>query len=172
MKYQKIIFLDADKTLWKLISKRKDDWVSFFKNPTLVLEKKETVIRKEDGVKFVLKDEVKECLAKLKKSGVGIGLISDNEYEDVMKVVDFMGIKGFLEEKLINIRLWVGSVDKALMVSEVLGKLGKNKPSTVLVVDDKDYSKQMAKSGFSFLRSPKDSFPKATILEFFGIKQK
>ncbi|HLE49410.1 MAG TPA: HAD family hydrolase [Patescibacteria group bacterium] len=166
-----IVFFDADKTLWQVITTDgSDDWSSKVKNATFLLDDGNTVTRKENGTKFVLKDEVKECLEKLSKEGIGIGLISDNEPEDVKKITDLFGISEFFDSKLINVSLWEGPCPKEVMITEVVEKIGSENFSRVLLVDDKDYSEAMKNSGYSFIQSPKDSFPKEIVLDYFGLK--
>lgn len=166
-----IVFFDADKTLWRVLPQRPgDDWVSKLKSPKFKLEDNKTVVRKQDGTKFILKDGVKECLAKLSLEGIGVGIVSDNRPEDVAKVAGLFGIWDYFDPTLVNIKLWDGPCPKDQMVTEVIDGFGKDKPSNILLVDDKDYSKAMRKLGYSFLLSPKNTFPKNLVSDFFRIK--
>lgn len=166
---RQLVFLDADKTLWKVESQSGDDWASKVPNPTFVLEDKGVVLRDQDSTRFILKEGVSDCLERLSKEGIGIGIISDNIYKDVMTIAQMLNIWKFFDESLVNIRLWKGPCPKELMITEVLQD--NNLQSTkILMVDDKDYSEAMAVAGYHFLLSPKDSFPSSLILEYFKLK--
>lgn len=171
LKPAQIAFFDADKTLWQVVTlDRSDDWASKIDNPTFIQNGENTVIRKENGTKFILKDGVKDCLEKLSKAGIGIGIISDNKLENVATIASLFGISDYFDTKLINISLWKGPCPKEVMVDKVVERLGKDKFSGILLVDDKDYSEVMTKSGYSFILSSKDTFPKDMVLSFFGLK--
>ncbi|MDP3917840.1 MAG: HAD hydrolase-like protein [Candidatus Woesebacteria bacterium] len=171
-----IAFFDADKTLWQVVSQSKgDDYASKGAfdgiSRTFILDQENVVIRLEDETKLILKDGVIETLEKLTKEGVAIGIISDNVYEDVQKVSELLKIWQYFDKAFTNVILWNGPADKALMIFEILNNQPKIEKSKVLLVDDGErYGTQMAQSGHNFILSPKATFPKALILEFFGIK--
>ncbi len=172
----KVVFFDADKTLWKLESQLEgDDYASKGafdgRNRTFILSQRDEVTRVEDGTKLVLKESVVETLEKLAKEGVIAGIISDNIYEDVEKVSKLLGIWKYFDKAFINIRLWQGTADKNLMIKEVIDDQKFSTPPYILLVDDSEtYHRQMVSSGNNFLLCPKDSFPKDIILDYFGLK--
>ena len=168
----KIVFFDADKTLWQVFSKdpTQDDWASKGKTRTFTLMAEGVVVRTEDSTRFTLKNGVDETIHKLNKEGVIVGSISDNDYEDVEKVCQLLGIWQYFDQGFVNVRLWKGPADKIQMISEVLDSNPQTQNSKVLLVDDSErYASQMANSGHNFILSPKDTFPKDIILGFFGI---
>lgn len=167
----RIAFFDADKTLWRVIptDPNQDDWASKGATRTFILEAPGKVVRVEDGTRFILKEGVEETLQKLAKEGVIAGIISDNENEDVEKVSELLGIWHHFDRGFTNVRLWKGPADKGLMISELMKtKIMTVSPKTLLVDDSARYGEQMAEAGCVFILSPKDTFPKASILGFFG----
>lgn len=170
---QRVVFFDADKTLWQVISKdpTQDDWASKGETRTFVSPEEGVVERIEDETRFVLKEGVEDTLRSLVKEGVIVGIISDNNYEDIEGIIQLVGIWQYFDKGFVNVRLWKGPADKSLMISEILSAQGSIQNPKVLLVDDGErYASQMSESGHNFILSPKDSFPKDSILEFFGIK--
>jgi hypothetical protein len=172
----KIAFFDADKTLWKVVTKNPgDDYASrgakLGRDRTFLLGQENEVTRLEDGTKLILKEGVKETLEKLSKEGITAAIISDNIYDDVEVVCQRLGIWKFFDETLTNIWLWNGQADKSLMVKQVVGNLDNSASSKILLVDDGlVYAEQMQRAGYDFIVSPKETFPKDVVLEYFGLK--
>ena len=118
---RQVVFFDADKTLWQVVTKDgSDDWASKIQNATFVKEDENNVVRVENGTKFVLKEGVKECLQKISREGIGLGVVSDNLPEDVIKLADLFGILDFIDSKLVNVSLWEGPCPKEVMIKEVV----------------------------------------------------
>lgn len=161
-----IVFFDADKTLWQVVSQNEgDDYASRGafedKSRTFMLSQEGEVTRLEDRTKLILKDGVIETLEKLTKEGVITGIISDNVYEDVEKVSQLLGIWKYFDKGFINIYLWKGLATKSLMISEILGNQAN--PNVLLIDDGERYRQQMTDAGYNFILSPKDTFPKDEI---------
>lgn len=171
-----IAFFDADKTLWQVKSLTPgDDYASRGylegNSRTFLLSAETEVVRLEDGSKFVLKEGVVETFEKLSKEGITIGLISDNIYDDVEEVCKRLGIWEYFDEKFVNIFLSVGTAEKGSMIKKVLDDQEISGRGNILLVDDgQAYLEKMTIAGFNFILSPKDTFPKDSILEFFGVK--
>jgi phosphoglycolate phosphatase-like HAD superfamily hydrolase len=171
----KIAFFDADKTIWTVVSQSEgDDYASKGAfdgvERTFVLEVEGRVKRLEDGTRLILKEGVTETFEKLAREGIILGIISDNIYEDVQNVCELLGIWEHFDKLFTNIRLWRGPADKALMISEVLSQSANSGSPKILLVDDSErYGAQMAEAGHGFIASPKDTFPKDSILEFFEL---
>lgn len=176
VKLEKIVFFDADNTLWRVVSETdEEDYASKGafeeKSRTFVLTQNGEVTRMEDGTKLILKEGVVETLERLAKEGVVAGIISDNIYEDVEEVSQLLGIWNYFDKGFVKIRFWKGPADKNLMISEVLSSKESDQKLKVLLVDDGEgYGVQMSESEHNFILSPKDTFPKDSILKFFGIK--
>lgn len=171
-KHSRIVFFDADKTLWQTVP---DTYASEGKKTgrtrTFQLESPNCATRLEDGAKFILKDNVEEVLRALSKEGVVIGIISDNEYEDVQKVAELFDIWRYFDKGFVNIWLSDGDAPKNAMIDEVITNQKLTAGSNILLVDDAErYAAQMASAGHDFILSPKDSFPKDLILGHFGLK--
>lgn len=171
-KWSRIVFFDADKTIWQTVpSTYASEGYKKGISRTFSLNLEGQVVRKEDGAAFILKEGVIETFQKLSKEGIGIGMISDNILEDVQKVAELFGIWKLFDSKLINIRLWDGDSEKGLMIHEVFASQALDHSTQVLLVDDNPvFASQMEKTGYSFIQSPMDAFPKDLILAFFGIK--
>ncbi len=168
--HNSIAFFDADKTLWKVIPEHEgDDWASKGAEKgltrTFTLIKPDVVVRTEDNTQFILKEEVKETLLKLSREGIGIGLISDNLHIDVLAICELFNIWDYFNAELVNVKLWDGPCPKDQMITEVFGNNATVNPAKVVLVDDRNYSEEMTKLGYSFILSPKDTFPKEEIIE-------
>jgi len=146
----KLILFDCDETLWHSPTK---DYISSQISP-LTLVGQGGVQRQTDGLMFSLRPGVRQALRYALASGYVVGVVSDNLPAPVLVALRLFGLKKFIADEAINIRLWEGYCPKEQMVSEILQRprfIGL-KPGSVLWLDDKDYSAQAKAIGVGFIK--------------------
>lgn len=153
---KKLLLFDCDGTLW---FSDDGDFISSQDSKFEVVDEN-TIKRLADGKKFLLKNGVWKVWSALRENRQWfcIGIVSDNQPGPVREALRLFDLSTLVDEKAINVRLWDGYCPKGKMIREIMErKEFKNfLPGDIFLIDDKDYSREMARLGISFIRVGKN----------------
>lgn len=144
-----IYLFDCDGTLW---ASEDHDYIGSVVSD-IVRVSDNAVRRSEDGKVFMLFPHIRKTFDDMKERASVVGIVSDNPPEMVEKALHAFGLYTYITPEAVNVRLWKGYCPKHVMVEEILAKplFAEVPRDQVFLIDDKDYSKEAARIGISFV---------------------